>query len=111
VTDQPDRDYERGRVDATLTEHALHLGKINGSIDRFADELHVLVLAIQRLADAADADRSTVKVTAEALKEAEAARRDKSEQGWMPFQRGLAVLGGLAAVIGTIIAVLALTAH
>ncbi len=104
-------DYERGRVDQTLSEHASHLARINGSIDRFADEVHELTLGIQRLADAADADRSTVKVTAEALEKAETARRDKSEQGWTPFQRGFAVIGGLAAVIGTVIAVLALTAH
>jgi uncharacterized alpha-E superfamily protein len=104
-------EYRRGMVDQTLSEHAQHLAKINGSIDRFADEVGQLTLAIQRLADAADADRSTVKVTAEALEKAEQARRDKSEQGWTPLQRGLAVIGGLAAVIGAVIAVLALTAH
>jgi hypothetical protein len=104
-------EYRRGMVDQTLSEHAAHLAKINGSIDRFAHEVGQLTLAIQRLADAADADRSTVKVTAEALEKAEQARRDRSEQGWTPFQRVLAVLGGLAAVIGTIIAVLALTGH
>jgi hypothetical protein len=91
-------DYDRGRIDATLGEHAQHLGKINGNIERFAGEIHELVLAVQRLADAADADRSTVKVTAAALKDAEDARRDKSEAGWTPFQRVLAVLMFLAAV-------------
>jgi DNA-binding IclR family transcriptional regulator len=93
-----DAEYQRGRVDAELAEHANHLGRINGSIDRFAGELHNLVLAIQRLADAADADRSTVKTTAAALKEAEDARRDKSDAGWTPVQRLLALLAGLAAV-------------
>ncbi len=118
----PGGDYERGRVDAELAEHASHLATINGSIERFATVLadltlatnksmSELILAIQRLADAADADRSTVKVTAEALEKAEVARRDRSEQGWTPFQRGLAVIGGLAAVAGAILAVLALTAH
>jgi vacuolar-type H+-ATPase subunit I/STV1 len=95
-------EYERGRVDAILDEHTKHLLRINGSVERTADELHELTLAIQRLADAADADRSTVKVTAEALKEAEAARRDKSASGWTPFQRGLALLAGIG-VIATII--------
>lgn len=104
-------EYERGRVDATLTEHALHLAKINGSIERFAGEVHLLTLGIQRLADAADADRSTVKVTAEALEKAETARRDKSEQGWTPFQRGLAIIGGLAAIVGAIYVILAATSH
>lgn len=91
-------DYERGRVDAELAEHAQHLKQINGSIGRFADNLHDLVLAIQRLADAAEADRSTVKTTASALREAEEARRDKSAAGWTPVQRLLAVVAGLAAL-------------
>ena len=105
------RDYERGRVDQTLSEHATHLARINGSIDRFADEVHELTLGIQRLADAADADRSTVKVTAQALEKAEQARWDKSEQGWTPFQRGLAIIGGLAAIIGAIYLILTATSH
>lgn len=115
-------EYNRGKVDATLSEHAQHLVKINGSIDRFAGvvaeltlatkgSLAELTLAIQRLTDAADADRATVITTAKALEKAEAARRAKSAQGWTPFQRGLAVIGGLAAIAGIILTVLALAGH
>lgn len=99
-------EYNRGRLDQEVSEHAVHLGRINGSIERFADELAKLVLAIQRLADAADADRSTVKVTASALKDAEEARRDKSAAGWTPFQRILAVVSVLVAVAGILWAIL-----
>jgi hypothetical protein len=95
-------EYDRGRVDATLTEHGQHLAKINGSMEKVSRELHDLNLGIQRLADAADADRSTVKVTAEALKNAEQARRDKSETSWSPLQRigaAVAILASLGAII------------
>lgn len=98
-------DYDRGRVDAILADHTSHLGKINGSIDRFTGELHNLVLEIQRLADAAEADRSTVKVTAQALKEAEEARRDRSDSGWTPLQRAMAVITVLISFAGILWAV------
>ncbi len=52
-----------------------------------------------------------VKVTAQALEKAETARRDKSEQGWTPFQRGLAIIGGLAAIIGAIYLILTATSR
>lgn len=104
-------EYNRGKVDAQLAEHSQHLAKINGSMERVADELHAMTMQVQRLADAADADRATVIVTAQALEKAEAARRVKSEQGWTPFQRVLAVLGVLVALAGTVVAFIALSGH
>jgi hypothetical protein len=104
--------YERGRVDATLSEHGTHLAKINGSIDRFADEVVKLTLEIQRLADSAEADRKTVLTTAKALKDADDARRDKGQQHWTPVQRLLAVLAGLGGLIAVIAEIAAqITAH
>jgi hypothetical protein len=96
-------DYDRGRVDAILDEHTQHLAKINGSIDRFAGEVHDLVLAVQRLADSTAADRATVLTTAKALKDSDDARRDKGDRRWSPVQRLTAALGGLAAA-GAVIA-------
>ena len=56
-------EFQRGRTlgetESTLAEHSAHLTRINGSMDRVAAELHDLVLGIQRLGDAADADRAT----------------------------------------------------
>jgi hypothetical protein len=98
MTQRGDDDYQRGRVDAILEDHSTHLRKINGSIDRFADEVAKLVLAVQRLGDAADADRSTVKTTAQALKEAKEASDKVSEKHWTPFQRGLAAIAGLTGL-------------
>ena len=97
-----DEAYERGRVDQTLTDHGIHLAKINGSIDRFADEVHDLTLVIQRLADAAAADRDTALATARALKDAEESRWEKSRHGWTPVQRLMAFVTALSAVVGTV---------
>jgi hypothetical protein len=99
-------DYGRGRVDATLDDHSAHLRKINGSIDRFADVVEKLTLAVQRLGDAADADRQTVKVTAEALEKQDQTRRDKGDAHWTPFQRGIAAITGAAALAGIVYEVL-----
>src|SRR5450755_4998150 len=102
-------EYQRGRVDAILSNHDKHLDKINGSVEalavnmeKMASNTQALTMTVQRLADAADADRKTVKVTAEALKQAEEARRDKSEKHWTPFQRIIFVIGGLAGIEGII---------
>jgi hypothetical protein len=112
-------DYDQGviagRIDARLADHDRHLAKINGSMDRVADRLdalvtgsHDLLLAVQRLTDAAEADRQTVKVTAAALKEAEEARRDQSETRWTPMARLITVIVAVAVVAGVIIAYAAL---
>lgn len=106
-------EYERGlaagSVLARLDSHDQHLSKINGSMDRVADELgslkdlhQDLLRAIQRLGDAAEADRSTVVTTAAALKDADAARRDQGERRWTPIQRLIAVVVALAAVASVI---------
>ena len=97
---------EAGRVDATLEDHSAHLSQINGSIDRFTNEVAALTLQIQRLGDAANADRQTVKVTAAALKDADDARRDKGTQRWTPWQRLIAVVAAVAGAVFALIAIL-----
>jgi hypothetical protein len=99
-----DRGIEAGRIEARLDEYAKHFAAINGSVADTARELHLLVLAVQRLEQQAVARDATVVTTAKALKEAEEARRDKSTQSWSPFARLMAGLGGLAA-LATVLAV------
>ena len=103
-----DRGAEAGRIEARLDQYDKHFQAINGSVADTARELHNLTLAVQRLGDQADASAATVIATASALKAADEARRDKTEQAWSPMQRGLAILAGLAAVIGAIIGIRAL---
>jgi hypothetical protein len=105
-----DSEYERGKVqgatDAKLSEHAAHLSKINGSMDRVADRLEGIASSLQRLVDSVAADRVTVVKTAEALKDAEAARRDKTETSWWPKARIIEVVVAIALVVGAIIEIL-----
>lgn len=92
------RGVEQGRVEQTLLEHAGHLAKINGSIADFAKEMHLMVLATQRLADRLDADAATAVATAAALAKDEAARRARADRSWSPVARVLAIIGGVAAL-------------
>jgi hypothetical protein len=96
-------EYYRGKVDATLTEHGKHFDRINGSIERSVSELIELRIVVQRLADAADADRATAKTLAIALKEADDVRRLRSEEGWTPLQRAAVVIGALVALASIIL--------
>lgn len=128
-----DRGTEAGRVAAELAQHGAHLDKINGSMDRvakaleglradnaaqakatraemaaqvesFREEVTALKLVIQGLGDSASADRSTVVATAAALKDADQARRDKTEFAWTPVQRMLGVGMFVVALVGLYLA-------
>jgi hypothetical protein len=106
VSESPQDAYERGAVaggiDARLAGHDQHFAQINGQLARIGDEMHGLKLAVQRLGDAAQSDRSTVKTTAAALKSADEARRDRTESAWSPLTRlsiAVGILAGLATVV------------
>jgi len=68
-----------------------------------ADELTAIRLAIQKLGDQAEARDKTVVATAVALKEAEDVRRSKTEEGWAPWTRVAAVIGGIGVLLGLIL--------
>lgn len=114
--DHESADYHRGvaagGIEARLADHDRHFALINGNLIRVAENsadqtraLNALTLAVQRLADQAEADARTAVATAKALKEANEARRSEaetrraaSEQTWTPWQRLIAVVGGLVSV-------------
>jgi hypothetical protein len=100
--------YERGvsagEIAQRLHDHDRHFEKINGSMGDVARELHGLTLAVQRLGDAADADRATVITTATALEKAGQARRDSSESRWSPMAKTIAVIGVIAGVVAAVAA-------
>jgi hypothetical protein len=106
-------EYERGvaagQVLARLDSHDSHLGKINGSMERVADELArvrgqnaELLLTIQRLSDSAESDRKTVVTTATALEKADEARRNQEEAGWTPMQR-MAIIAAVVVPVLTLV--------
>jgi len=101
-----------GQVDAALSEHDERLDKINGSMERLANEMGEVKLAVQRLGDDARSAATTVLATAKALKEerdatAEAlrARTERADQRWTPAMRFGALAGSAATVLGVAIAV------
>jgi len=112
--------FERGKrvgqVDAALSDHDERLDKINGSMERLADEMSGVKLAVQRLGDDARSAATTVLATAQALKEerdatAEAlkAATERSDRRWTPAMRLAAFMGSLAAFMtGTVTIYLAL---
>ncbi len=104
-----DEDYDRGHVagtiDARLAGHDKHFAEINGSLKDLAREMAKMVTAVQRLGDQAIARDATVVTTAAALKDAEEARRSKSENAWSPLTRISVVLGILAAIVGLYFAI------
>ena len=101
-------EYERGKIqgrtDNRLDAHDDHFAKLNGSVVVLGDKVQELTLAIQRLIDQGTANAATVITTASALKDAEAARRDKSEQTWSPFAKTITVLGVCIAALGLYLA-------
>jgi hypothetical protein len=97
-----DRGAAAGEISARLRSHDEHFAKINGSLDRVAEEMHGLKLAVQRLGDQAVSRDATVLTTAAALKDAEEARRDKTEQAWSPVAKAFAVIAAVATVIGLV---------
>ena len=93
-----DRGVLAGIIEQRLAGHDKHFEAINGSLARIATELGALTLSVQRLADQAVSRDATVKTTAEALEKARMAQKDIADQRWSPWQKGLAVLGGLVAL-------------
>ena len=104
--DAYDRGHTAGGIAERLAGHDKHFAAINGHLGDLAEEMRGLRLAVQRLGDQAVARDATVVTTAAALRDAEEARRDKTEQAWSPVQRIYAALGAvaaLAAVVGLIV--------
>jgi hypothetical protein len=99
-----DRGHMAGGIAERLASHDRHFESINGSLSDLASEMHELTLAVQRLGDQADAAAKTVVTTASALKDAEEARRGRSEQSWSPIQKFLALLAAAVALGGLFLA-------
>ena len=102
------RGKTEGRIEARLDGHDKQLLAINGSVERSAEALAELTRQVQRLGDQAIAREATVITTAKALKDAQDAQRDKTEQSWLTPIRLVSILVALATVAGTIVGLFAL---
>jgi hypothetical protein len=103
-----DRGVTAGGIAERLASHDRHFETINGSLERVAEEMHKLRLAVQRLGDQAISDATTRVTTAAALKDAEEARRSRTETAWSPIQKILAVLAGFAVLVGAVVGIVTL---
>ncbi len=104
-----DRGHAAGGIEARLAQHDKHFAEINGSIGRVAVAMEKVFLELQRLSAQRDADTATAVTTAAALKDAEQARRDRSERSWTPVARAAVVTSALVALIGVVLAIYANT--
>ena len=107
-----DRGVAAGQLLQRLDGHDEHLARINGSIgdsaraqEAAARALDRLAMQVQRLADAADADRAKAVALATGLKDADEARRNTETQRWAPLTRLGLVLGAIAAAIAIVAAI------
>lgn len=104
TSDEFERGKVQGRTDNRLDDHDDHFAKLNGSVVVLGAKVEELTLAIQRLIDQGTANAATVLTTAAALKDAEAARRDRTEQSWSPFAKVITVLAVVIAAAGLYLA-------
>lgn len=101
-------DYERGRdagevagkIDARLAGHDKHFATINGSLEKWATELHTLNMQVQRLADQATARDLAVLAAANAEREIDLTRRTHADGRWWPWQRVFAYVAAVVVVAG-----------
>lgn len=98
-------DYKRGKLDATVAEHAKHLDKINGSLETIARQMKDISDGMLRAAEKASGRDAIAVNTAQVVKDTRQAAIDKSEAGWKPWQRIFAAIVGIAALIGIGVAV------
>ena len=116
-----DRGVAAGEIAQRLHEHDKHFEKINGSIADTGSALtkltgdttaalNKLTGTVQRLADAADADRAKALALATGLKEADDARQQKAGERWSPLTR-LGIAAGMIASTLTALAIILTHVH
>ena len=94
------------RIEGVLNLVAYRMDDIASTVKEHGEEISALKMFTQRLSDDAKASRETALSLAKALKEADEARRDKSEQSWTPFQRSIAIISAVTAVTAIVISLL-----
>lgn len=94
------------RMEGVLNLINHQLGEITHQLGRHENRIGTLELSVQRLGDAAAADKLTVEQTAKALKDAKEAadataraELQKSEQSWSPVTRILGVTVVFLAIL------------
>jgi hypothetical protein len=101
----PKDEYARGRAEGEIREklasHDRRLDAINGQLGTVAGRLTDLVLMVQRVADQTTASGETQRIVQQAV-------TARAQQAWAPWQRTLAVLGGLGVLVGAVVSIVVL---
>lgn len=100
------------RMEGTLNLINFQLAAMTPRVDNHETRIGTIELSVQRLGDAAVADKLTVEQTARALKDAKEATEaqarselQKSDQAWTPINRLLAAISVLSGVVAFYFAV------
>jgi len=95
------------RMEGVLNLIAYRINELAATVSKHDDEINKLKLSTQRLDDDAKAGRETAIALAEALKEADEARRARSGETWTPFQRAFVAISALTAIAAVVLTRLA----
>lgn len=87
------------RMEGTLNLVAERIAGLSGRVDRHDTEIDDLQAKTQALELGAKAEATKAIALAQALKEADEARRVKSETTWTPFAKTMTALGAGLAVV------------
>jgi hypothetical protein len=100
------------RMEGVLNLINHQLGELVRRVNNQEERLGTVELKVQRLADAAIADKLTVKQTADALRDAKEATEAqaraealKADQTWTPITRVFAVATTISTVLGVYFAI------
>lgn len=103
------RGHRQGEISQELREHAEHLARINGSMERVAvklaevsGQLAKLLQAIARIDQAMTADKETVRQTAAALRDQADVASTRDTARWTPLNRALVIVTTLVGAGGLV---------
>lgn len=91
------------RMEGTLNLVADRVSGLTGRVDKHETDIAELKSQTQTLAGDAKAEAVKAIALAAALKEADEARRQKSEQTWTPFAKTLTAMAGFVGLVSLMI--------
>ena len=91
------------RMEGTLNLVADRVSGLSGRVDKHEVDIAELKSHTQALAGDAKAEAVKAIALAAALKEADEARRQKSEQTWSPFAKSMAALAAFVGLVSLMI--------
>lgn len=111
-------EYELGKVAGTVQEHDRRLNALNGNLHSIDQRLEKIELNQQHIIDTMASAQTTLVTTAQALKDANTLRREKSEaqyeasdRKWSMPSKVIATIGFLILLIGFLLDTFAVHIH